>query len=339
MEWTRLEVNGRVTAMRRGLCAGVDAESRAFVCYLGPLHEKPIALDGVVLDSFGVIGASPGDEAWLTGRGADGRLHLFGAHPERADTDGEFLEHSLERVGAMWAAPVLDSRAALVLTSSLHEGTWRLRVYDLTEAIGPGKLRARELVLGGEPDTSVDFSFHEKGPLLLAGRIGEGTHVGPAAWTLTDIVGPAGSDAHDWRRVHLAPAPTELSSAAVGWVARRAWVAGRVDARPVVWEVLSLPFRGLVRSTPVPMPRLELSPAVLEPGGGRPVVLVEESRGDLPAFVAATVKGNRLCWHDGTEWKAFPAPDGRLRAACRYLHAVHVLVDDAVWSLPDPAEH
>jgi hypothetical protein len=75
---------------------------------------------------------------------------------------------------------------------------------------------------------------------------------------------------------------------------------------------------------------------VVEARGGRTVVLVEEVRGDLPAFVAATPRGNRLCWHDGTEWKAHPAPEGRLHAACASGGAVHVLVDAVLWSLEDP---
>jgi len=52
--------------------------------------------------------------------------------------------------------------------------------------------------------------------------------------------------------------------------------------------------------------------------------------------VAALSRGNRLCWHDGTEWKAHPVPDGRVRAACSSGGAVHVLIDGAVWSMSDP---
>jgi len=113
-------------------------------------------------------------------------------------------------------------------------------------------------------------------------------------------------------------------------------VAGRVDARPVAWEVLQLPFRGLVRSAAVTMPRLELAPESFEANGGRAVVLVEETPGDQPVFVAATTRGNRLCWHDGSEWKAIPAPDGRLEAACSSGGAVHVLLGASVWSVADP---
>jgi hypothetical protein len=66
------------------------------------------------------------------------------------------------------------------------------------------------------------------------------------------------------------------------------------------------------------------------------VVLVEGTSGDQPVFVAATTRGNRLCWHDGKEWKAIPAPDGRVHAACASRSSVHALVDAAVWSVDDP---
>ena len=86
MDWNELEVDGRVTALRRGLSAGVATDGRAFTCDLHGPNPTPVAYDGIVLDSFGVVGASAGAEAWLTGRGADGRLTLFGTRPELAGT-------------------------------------------------------------------------------------------------------------------------------------------------------------------------------------------------------------------------------------------------------------
>jgi hypothetical protein len=53
--------------------------------------------------------------------------------------------------------------------------------------------------------------------------------------------------------------------------------------------------------------------------------------------VAATARGHRLCWHDGSEWKAHPVPDGRLRGATFHDGAVHVWLDGTVWSLPAPS--
>ena len=126
MEWTRLETPGRVTVLRRGLCAGVTADGQAFVGRLTlPLGRLQVVED-LVLDSFGVVGASPGEELWFTGRGADGRLHLWGASDEPGTP---VLAHSLEDTGAMWAVPALDARAALLLTASLREGAWRLRAF------------------------------------------------------------------------------------------------------------------------------------------------------------------------------------------------------------------
>ena len=58
--------------------------------------------------------------------------------------------------------------------------------------------------------------------------------------------------------------------------------------------------------------------------------------GDRPVFVASLERGNRLCWHDRTEWRALPAPDGALRAACASGGAVRVRVGREVWSVEDP---
>jgi hypothetical protein len=82
------------------------------------------------------------------------------------------------------------------------------------------------------------------------------------------------------------------------------------------------------------MPQLDLveSPRA----GGRPLVLVDDTTGDQPVCVVATTRGNRLCWHDGSGWKALPAPDGPLVAACMSGWAVHVQVGETVWSIEDP---
>jgi hypothetical protein len=322
MDWTRLEVDGRVTALARGLCAGVAADGDAFVVPLRLPHPEPRGYVGLQLDSFGVLGVAQGEQTWLTGRGADGRLHLWAAH-----ADGSmFVPHSLEAVEAAWAMPLLDAHAGLVLSSQLHGGTWQLQVHEREVAILGGRPRAPELTIRADPAISLAVTFYENEPVVVAGPIGDdGT---PHALSL-------GRGDHEWRRIHLAPAPTALSSVGTGQFGRHTWVAGHVDGRPVVYQVLPLPFRGLLRSAAVDVPRLELAPESLD-AGGRPVLLVDDAQRDGPVFVAALARGNRLCWHDGTEWKAHPVPDGRLQAACAAGGAVHLLVDGAVWSLPDP---
>ena len=75
MDWTALQVDGRVTAMRLGLAAGVTNDGNAFVVPLRLPHPEPTTYDGLLLDSFGVLGVAPGEQTWLTGRGADGRQH------------------------------------------------------------------------------------------------------------------------------------------------------------------------------------------------------------------------------------------------------------------------
>jgi hypothetical protein len=106
--------------------------------------------------------------------------------------------------------------------------------------------------------------------------------------------------------------------------------------KPVVYELLDLPFRGPLRTTAVPMPAVTLAAEAVE-GTAKPVVVVDGACAEQPVFLAATTNGNRLCWLDGTTWKAHPVPEGRLHAASAIGGRIHVLVDGAVWSLPDPA--
>ncbi|HEX4685501.1 MAG TPA: hypothetical protein VH228_01875 [Nocardioides sp.] len=322
MDWNRIEVAGRVTALARGFCAGVDTDGNAFVVPLRLPHSSVRTYDGLLLDSFGVLGVAQGEQTWLTGRGADGRLHLWSAY-----ADGSmFVPHSLEAIGAVWAAPVLDAHAELVLSAHLDDGSWRLRVHQRETAILGGRPQAADLTMATDPDTALAFAFYEREPLVVAGPLGEAG--APRAWSL-------GRTDAEWRRIHLSPTPTALCSVGTGQLGRHCWVAGHVEGRPVIYQVLPLPFRGLLRTATVEMPPLQLSEDVLAVGE-RPVVLVDEHERDQPVFVAALSRGNRLCWHDGTEWKAHPAPDGRVRAACSSGGAVHVLIDGAVWSMSDP---
>jgi hypothetical protein len=322
MEWSRIEVAGRVTALARGHCAGVDADGNAFVVPLRLPHSSVRTYDGLLLDSFGVLGVAQGEQTWLTGRGADGRLHLWSAY-----ADGSmFVPHSLEAIDAVWAVPVLDAHSELVLSAHLDGGVWRLRVYPRETAILGGSPQAGDLTIGTDPDTALAFAFYEREPLVVAGPLGDSG--APHAWSL-------GRTDAEWRRIHLSPTPTALCSVGTGQLGRHYWVAGHHDGRPVIYQVLPLPFRGLLRTANVDMPPLQLAEDALSVGD-RPVVLVDEHEHDQPVFVAALPRGNRLCWHDGTEWKAHPVPDGRVRSACTSGGAVHVLIDGAVWSFPDP---
>jgi hypothetical protein len=322
MEWSRLEVAGRVTALARGHCAGVDADGNAFVVPLRLPHPPTRLYDGLLLDSFGVLGVAQGEQTWLTGRGADGRLHLWSAY-----ADGTmFVPHSLDAIDAVWAAPALDAHAGLILSAHLDGGEWRLRVHARETAILGGRPQAADLTIGNDPATALAFGYFEREPLVVAGPLGEsGT---PHAWSL-------GRTDTEWRRIHLSPMPTALCSVGTGQQGRHTWVAGHLDGRALICQVLPLPFRGLLRTANVDLPALELAEDSLAVGD-RPIVLVDEHEHDEPVFLAALARGNRLCWHDGTEWKAHPAPDGRIRSACTSGGAVHVLVDGAVWSLPDP---
>jgi hypothetical protein len=319
MDWTKLAVDGRVTTLQRGICAGVTAEGAAFVARLHLPHERATTYDDLLVDSFGVFGVATGDRTRLTGRGADGRLHVWWADDEGGPAD----PHSLHAVGAVWAAPVHDARRDHLLTCHLDAGAWRLRVHDHESAVTGGRSLVGDLAVAGDPDTSLVFGFHRGGPLVVAGQVGDSGR--PSAWSL-------GEGVEGWRRIHLAPTPTALTSVATSGDGRRTWVGGTAHGRPAVYEVLRLPFRGRLRSTSVTVPALALT----DPPWGRALVLVDEVAGGRPVFVASLERGNRLCWHDGTEWKALPAPDGPLRAACASGGAVHVLLGCEVWSVEDP---
>src|SRR3954452_17735872 len=60
MDWTRLAVDGRVTALQRGICAGVTAGGSAFVARLTLPHDEPTTYDDLLVDSFGVLGVASG---------------------------------------------------------------------------------------------------------------------------------------------------------------------------------------------------------------------------------------------------------------------------------------
>jgi hypothetical protein len=329
MDWTRLDVDGRVTALRGDSCAGVTADGAAFVALLGEPAPVATVVEPLLLDSFGVVGLSGGDAPWLTGRGMDGRLHLWQVAAPHVLGD-----RSLETVGAAWAAPALDARATGVLVARLADGGWRLQALAVSETT-EGKARGRELRLGGPPDSALAYGFHGGGPITVAGPLGDGDQPPAAAWSLETGVDARFPEASDWRRIHLAPAPSELSSVGVADAGRPTWVAGRVDAKPVVYEILALPFRGLVRTTTLTLPVLTLADSAVD-GPDRPIVLVDATEGDQPVFLVATSGGNRLCWNAVGTWKAHPAPEGRIRAAGLAGGRIHALIDASVWSLPDP---
>jgi hypothetical protein len=295
----------------------VTTEGTVFTAHLRLPHPRPTTYDDVLVDSVGVLGVAPGADLRLTGRGADGRLQLW----EARDDAPTVTAHSLEGIGAMWAAPAADAGSELLLSAHLSEGGWRLRTHERDQAVAGGVAKTRDLLLADSPDRVV-LGCPEKDPLVVAGRLGEaGT---ASAWALSD----------DWRRIHLSPAPTAITSVAHAGGGRHTWIGGVADGRAAVYELLPLPFRGPLRSFAVPMPGVEL--VETPQAAGRPLVLVDDSAGDQPVCVMATTRGNRLCWHDGSGWKALPAPEGPLVAACASGGAVHVLVGQTVWSIDDP---
>ena len=140
MDWTRLEVDGRVTAIRGGVYGGVGSDGSAFLGSLGLPAPDPLVLDAVLVDSFGVVAVSPGEAMTFSGRGDDGRLHVWLVHEH---PDAPIEDIPLEASGAAWAAPVVDVRAALLLTAHLSDGSWRLRTHLCGQAFWERPDRAK----------------------------------------------------------------------------------------------------------------------------------------------------------------------------------------------------
>src|SRR5262249_56544334 len=104
---------------------GVTAEGTAFVAPLGLPHEGPTTYDDLLVDSFGVLGVAAGERTRLTGRGADGRLHVWSTDADGEDGDAPT---TLDPVDAVWAPPVHAVRTDHLLTCHVDAGAWRLRV-------------------------------------------------------------------------------------------------------------------------------------------------------------------------------------------------------------------
>lgn len=319
MDWNRLTVSGRVTALQRGICAGVSAESAVFVAHLRWPQPRVTTYDDMLVDSFGVLGVAPGAPTWLSGRGADGSLQLW----EAAEGDPRLRASSLADIDAMWAAPALDAGSELLLSGHLVDGSWRLRVHGARAATVGETLEIPDLSLGSAPDSTLVVGCPEKEPLVVAGLVGDFGQ--PTAMALSD---------GGWRRIHLSPTPSALTSVAYAAGGRRTWIGGVAEGRVSVHELLPLRVRGPLRTAPVALPRIEVDPQ--PSAGGHAVLIVDDTAGELPVLVAATARGNRLCWHDGREWVALAAPDGALRAACASGDGIHALIGADVWSIQDP---
>ena len=320
----QIEVPGRVTALQRGLCAGVTTEGTVFVSHLRLPHASPTTYDDVLVDSFGVLGVAPGPEPWLTGRGADGRLQLWTAR----DDDTTVESSSLDGIDAMWAAPATDAGTELLLSCHLSEGSWRLRTYDRQSAIGGAAPRRRATCRSPARPT----------PAFVLGCPRR------TRWSWPDgSARPSGAprrrgrSSGDWRRIHLSPAPPRSPRSpprgAAGTPGSAAW---RTAARPCT-RCFRCPFRGLLRSCHRADAASRARPRS-PTGGGRPAG-ARRRRHRRPARCSSPrpTRGNRLCWHDGSRVEG--APRAGRSAAGRPAPrggAVHLLVGRRVWSVEDP---
>ena len=170
MDWSRLEVAGRVTALARGYCAGVGADGDAFVVPLRLPYPSVRTYDGLLLDSFGVLGVAQGEQTWLTGRGADGRLHLWSAYADGQHVRAALAGRHRRGVGRAGARRATRSWCS---PAHLDGGSWRLRLYPRETAILGGRpTRPPTSPSGTDPDTALAFAFYEQEPLVVAGPLG-----------------------------------------------------------------------------------------------------------------------------------------------------------------------
>ena len=305
MDWSRLEVGRAGHRTRRGLCAGVDADGNAFV--VRPARTCTRRTGRLRRDRARLLRRgrciAQGEQTWLTGRGADGRLHLWSAYRRR--------HHGRRRTRWRRSTPCGRPRCSTPrprwcsprTSTGVRGGSG---CYPREAAILGGTPAGRDLTMGTEPDTALAFAFYERSRWSWPDRWATPGHPMRGRWE-----GPTRSGAYPSLADPHRPVLGRHRSARPALLGRRAlrWPAGDLPgAAPSVPR--AAPHRHRRRaSTPA---RPEDALAVSD----RPVVLVDEHERDQPVFVAALPRGNRLCWHDGTEWKAHPVPEGRVRSAC-----------------------
>lgn len=349
MDWTQVPLGGRITTLVGTAVGGVTDDGRALHARLGEhLPTDPVGdIDDPMVDSVGVLGISAHDSTYVTGRGWDGRIHLWRVAPEShggpTSPEGPMPQRreveELELAGfpePMWAAPVVDGKSSTALTAHLgSDGAWRLQARGLLTGAGRGAgLVGREMHLGASPDLALDFSSYAGGAVVVAGVVGDGPDPRATAWALagTSKVS-AGLAAAEWRKVALDPVPTVMSS--VVRCGESTFLAGRAGDRPVVYKLWDLTFRGPMRTASVLVPPTELDPSATD-GASRAVVLVDGADACLPVLLTASVDGNWLWWLGADAWHRVAAPPGRLRSASLADGLVWAHVDGGLWSLPDP---
>ncbi len=325
MEWTRLEVAGRVTALARGHCAGVDADGNAFVVPLRLPHPT---------------GAHVRRAAARLVRGAGGR-------PGRAD-----LAHRSRRRRA--AAPVVGVRrrqhvrAALARRGRRGRGprpcstrtrSWCSRPIS-TEGPGgcvPTRARRRSSA-GGRSAADLDHRDRSRPRRSRSRSTSTSRSWSPGRWatrgrrTPGPSAGPTASGAGSTSRRRR----TRSARWAPASCGRLTWVAGHLEGRPMIHQVLSLPFRGLLRSAAVDVPPLDARRGCA--GRGRPADRPgRRARARSAGLRRRPARGATGC--AGTtapSGRRSPRPRAGSAAPAASGGAVHVLIDGAVWSMPDP---
>ena len=287
MDWTRLEV-GRA---RHGAAAGALRRRRRPTARVrrapAPAAREPV---DVRRRARRLLRRASGSRP-ATSPGSPVAAPTVGCTSGRRRDDGHRRvgRHSLEAIGAMWAAPVLDAGTrAAGLSPPRSEGSWRLRDLPAAERGRPAAARARDLPLGAEPDTILSSRVLREGPAGRAARR-PARRTWPGRSTTALGVGRGTS----WRRVHLAARPDRavLGRPCASRV-RQIWVGGVADGSAGrATRCCQLPFRGLLR---------QLDPGRCRAWSSRPTSprrrrstrgARRRTTGDQPVFVAATDPG------------------------------------------------
>ena len=313
MDWNELEVDGRVTALRRGLSAGVATTARAFTCAPAPaatatpvdVRRDPARLlrRGRCLARGGGLAHRP-----RCGRPA---APLVGATDRRHRGSCRTRSTRSARCGRRRCSTP-TRRTCSPRTCRTAPGV--CAPTRARRAIGGGRPGAATWRSAAEPDTSLAFALPREGPLVVAGRLGDGSDVPPRGPSPTCVAASAGRDG-------VAPGPPGARTDRADLGRRRSarpariWVGGRVDGRPGRLRGAAA-ARSAARSASATVddaaPRAR--PGDPGAGGGRPVVLVDEHQRRPARSSSPRRRGATGC--AGTtapSGRRSPRPDGRLQ--------------------------
>lgn len=235
-----------------------------------------------------------------------------------SEYEGDDVKLPRDRAGRSpsWLEPLWDGEGALRVVGVTRDGErWRVRAWEDT---------GRWVPVGDAPGLSTPrlprrtdlLAATTEATLVLAGTVSDRPgDRSPQVWSAAS---PADGEPSAWEREPLEQPPdglTDVYAWDLGW-----WVAGHLDARPVVYDF------DRQRGARLAVPDVRLDPA-------RPTVLIADVdlETGVPTLVMQTARGPGLFLHDGVAWRVVPLPDGHVRAVERVDDLLYVLLDGEVW--------